>query len=344
MDAIDNENLPSSSRDTVDDGGKKISIKFLIANSHAGSLIGTGGKSIKELVGVTNARVIVSGTNEVFPGTNDRVVLVAGSRNAVVLAQTLIWEMIAQNVKAGSDRSTEWSPQTVVKELGLNDDVEVVSKVSIPASVGGLILGRGGETIRAISTDTGAKIVMTSKEDALFTQERVLTISGGAGQCVRCVTAIVDRLDEQDEVAHFFNRGTTYSSPLIRGGFMAGMGFGGGRGGRGRGRGEGRGPGRGRLHTPTAPGDGDPETNITISIPNELVGNIFGKQGATMREIISLSGAKVVVSGRGEYVEGTTNRLVTITGAPSCAQAAHLFITRRLETPSNPPPKKNSLK
>lgn len=342
MDPIDNDKNPSSSRSIVDDGGKKISIKFLIANSHAGSLIGTGGKSIKELVGVTNARVIVSGTNEVFPGTNDRVVLVAGSRNSVVLAQTLIWEMIAQNVKSGSDRSTEWSPQTVVKELGMNDDVEVISKVSIPASVGGLILGRGGETIRSISSDTGAKIVMTSKEDALFTQERVLTISGSAGQCVRCVTAIVDRLDEQEEVAHFFNRGTTYSSPLSRGGFMAGMGFGGG-GGRGRGRGEGRGAGRGRL-APTAPGAGEPETNITISIPNELVGNIFGKQGSTMREIISLSGAKVVVSGRGEYVEGTTNRLVTITGAPSCAQAAHLFITRRLETPSNPPPKKNSLK
>lgn len=53
-------------------------------------------------------------------------------------------------------------------------------------------------------------------------------------------------------------------------------------------------------------------------------------QGSTMREIISLSGAKVVVSPRGEYVEGTTNRLLTITGTPTCAQTAHLFITQRL--------------
>ncbi len=50
-----------------------------------------------------------------------------------------------------------------------------------------------------------------------------------------------------------------------------------------------------------------------------------------MREIISLSGAKVVVSPRGEYVEGTTNRLVTITGSPTAAQTAHLFITQRLQ-------------
>jgi hypothetical protein len=59
-----------------------------------------------------------------------------------------------------------------------------------------------------------------------------------------------------------------------------------------------------------------------------------------MREIISLSGAKVNVSGRNEFVEGTTNRLVTITGSPACAQAAHLFITQRLETPANNPPRK----
>jgi len=39
MDDIENENH-TSSRTIVDDGGKKISIKFLIANSHAGSLIG----------------------------------------------------------------------------------------------------------------------------------------------------------------------------------------------------------------------------------------------------------------------------------------------------------------
>ena len=63
--------------------------------------------------------------------------------------------------------------------------------------------------------------------------------------------------------------------------------------------------------------DTSAQTNITISIPNDLVGNIFGRNGATMREIISLSGAKVNVSGRNEFVEGTNNRLVTIIGSVS---------------------------
>lgn len=124
-------------------------------------IIGTAGKSIKEMINVTGARIIVSGALEVYPGTNDRVVLITGTLDSVSLAQTLMWEMIAQNVKAGTDRSSEWSPEAVVKSLGMNDNVEVTSKISLPAAVGGLILGRGGETIRSMATESGAKIVMT---------------------------------------------------------------------------------------------------------------------------------------------------------------------------------------
>jgi len=326
----------------VSGGGRKVAIKFLISNSYAGSLIGKSGKAIKELIAVSEARVNVSGNQELFPGTSDRVVLVAGTQDSVSLAQTLIWEMIAQNLRAtAEDRKTlEWSPESVVNSLGTNDLVQVISKITIPSAAGGLILGKGGETIRSIALESGSKVLMTSKDDALFTQERVLTISGEAGQCVKCVDLILAKLAEQDDIPVFVNRGTTYS-PSVRGSFFSmPMGQ--------------RGPPRGgkQLNAPpmvdrrgvdmsnTNSEVDAAQTNITISIPNEYVGNIFGRQGSTMREIISLSGAKVNVSGRNEFVEGTTNRLVTITGSPHCAQAAHLFITQRLETPANPPPRK----
>lgn len=326
--------MDPNSSEVIEDSGKRLAIKFLMPNNYAGSLIGTGGKSIKELIAVSEARVNVSGNNELFPGSNERVVLISGTHDTVSLAQTLIWEMIAQNVKASASetRNVDWSPEGVVNSLGTNDNIQVSCKVSVPAAAGGLILGKGGETIKTIASESGAKILMTSKEDALFTQERVLTISGEAGQCVKCVDLILGRLAEQEDVIPFYNRGTTYNSPLKS--FI-----GGGRGGRGANRG-GRG---GRNNSPSAntSSEIDTETNITISIPNELIGNIFGRQGSTMREIISLSGAKVVVSGKGEFVEGTTNRLVTITGTPTSAQAAHLFITQRLETPANPPPRKS---
>lgn len=316
--------------------GKLVAIKFLMQNSYAGSLIGKGGKAIKELIAVSEARVNVSGVSELYPGTTERVVLVSGTQDSVSLAQTLIWEMIAQNTKATEEdaKTTEWSPEAVVNSLGTNDDIEVVSKMTIPASAGGLILGKGGSSIRTIAADSGANILMTSKDDALFTQERVLTISGNAGSCVKCVDLILAKLIEEEEVPAFVNPGTSYSA-AVRNSFLSGPYN--GKGGRGP---KGQTGGRG-ANNPGSELDTSAQTNITISIPNDLVGNIFGRNGATMREIISLSGAKVTVSGRDEFVEGTNNRLVTIIGSPACAQAAHLFITQRLETPANAPPRKS---
>jgi hypothetical protein len=37
-----------------------------------------------------------------------------------------------------------------------------------------------------------------------------------------------------------------------------------------------------------------------------------------------------VVLHRGEYVEGTTNRIVTIAGSPICAQTAHTLIVHKI--------------
>jgi len=53
---------------------------------------------------------------------------------------------------------------------------------------------------------------------------------------------------------------------------------------------------------------------LQIAVPNNLVGNIMGKNGSRLEQIKDSTGADITVSGRGEYIEGTQNRLVTITG------------------------------
>jgi RNA-binding protein Nova len=79
--------------------GKRIGIKFLLSNSLTGSLIGSSGRVIKELIEVTDARINVSNPTDTYPGTPDRVILLSGTREAVSLAQTLIWEMIGLMAK-----------------------------------------------------------------------------------------------------------------------------------------------------------------------------------------------------------------------------------------------------
>lgn len=325
---------------TSDSNTKKISLKFLLSNSLTGSLIGTQGKAIKELITITDAKINVSSATDFYPGTSERVILITGTKEAVSLAQTLIWEMVGLMAKHaaendGNTRMVEWNPRTAFESLGSNDTVEVSGKFSIPAAAGGALLGKGGETLRGFSSQTSARVTMSGKDEALFTQERIVTLTGTVGSCIACTDLVLNKLYEQDEVIPFVNRGTTYSSPLTS---TLGLLGGEGRGNRRAGRGD---P---RRDAAEAASSSIPvtDTTITLSVPDELIGNIFGRQGSTMREIIALSGAKVVVSARGEFAEGTTNRIVTITGTPTAAQTAHLFITQRLHTPVNPPPRKFS--
>lgn len=77
--------------------------------------------------------------------------------------------------------------------------------------------------------------------------------------------------------------------------------------------------------------DGLKET-VDLSVPESLVGAILGKGGKTLVEYQEMSGARIQISKKGEYVPGTRNRRVSITGKPPGPQTAQFLITQRLMT------------
>ena len=77
--------------------------------------------------------------------------------------------------------------------------------------------------------------------------------------------------------------------------------------------------------------DGQRET-VELSIPETLIGAVLGKAGRTLVEFQDISGAKIQISKKGEYVVGTRNRKVTITGKPPCPQTAQFLISQRVLT------------
>ena len=61
-------------------------------------------------------------------------------------------------------------------------------------------------------------------------------------------------------------------------------------------------------------------TTLNVAIPDSIISTVFGAN--VVYEIMNLSGANIVISPRpphGQFVEGTTNRVVTITGPPACS-------------------------
>uniref|UniRef100_H2ZD98 K Homology domain-containing protein n=1 Tax=Ciona savignyi TaxID=51511 RepID=H2ZD98_CIOSA len=80
--------------------------------------------------------------------------------------------------------------------------------------------------------------------------------------------------------------------------------------------------------------DGLKET-IELAIPENLIGAVLGKAGRTLVEYQDVSGAKIQISKKGDYVAGTRNRRVTITGKPPSPQTAQFLITQRVASAQN---------
>lgn len=70
--------------------------------------------------------------------------------------------------------------------------------------------------------------------------------------------------------------------------------------------------------------------SIRIHIPNDKVGWIIGKGGATIRELQQLSGARIQVSKPSETDLTTDTRPVTITGPPPFVEIAKQLISEKL--------------
>ena len=53
---------------------------------------------------------------------------------------------------------------------------------------------------------------------------------------------------------------------------------------------------------------------VKLGVPASKIGSIIGRGGKTLTELQALSHAKIRISQQGEYIPGTQNRIVTITG------------------------------
>ena len=71
----------------------RVVTKFLITNAAAGSVIGKNGTNIQHCQNQTGARMQLSRTGELFPGTNDRIILLAGTSRQVQQQQLYLSEI-----------------------------------------------------------------------------------------------------------------------------------------------------------------------------------------------------------------------------------------------------------
>ncbi|XP_075036576.1 poly(rC)-binding protein 3 isoform X13 [Mixophyes fleayi] len=307
----------------VSEGGLNVTltIRLLMHGKEVGSIIGKKGETVKKMREESGARINISEGN-----CPERIVTITGPTDAIFKAFAMIAYKFEEDIINSMSNSTATSKPPVTLRL------------VVPASQCGSLIGKGGSKIKEIRESTGAQVQVAG--DMLpNSTERAVTISGTPDAIIQCVKQIcVVMLEVQCVGAAAYSIQGQYAIPhpdqLTK------------------------------LHqlamqqtpftplgqtTPAFPGeklplhsseeaqnlmgqsagmDASPQASThELTIPNDLIGCIIGRQGTKINEIRQMSGAQIKIA---SAMEGSAERQITITGSPANISLAQYLINARL--------------
>lgn len=174
-----------------------ITVKFLVSNNMAGSIIGRAGETINELQLQSSSRIKLGQSGDYYPGTSERACLVHGSLDNVKKAATLLLQKLYdlqlqqietqlgrqslhENTKEGDDDGEDdgeddGDNNATKDESAANVDeqeetpptsISFSVRLLIPSASCGMLIGRSGTNIKKIKeTSQVASIRLASKAD-----------------------------------------------------------------------------------------------------------------------------------------------------------------------------------
>ncbi|KAI7808670.1 putative polyrC-binding protein 3 [Triplophysa rosa] len=296
-----------------------LTIRLLMHGKEVGSIIGKKGETVKKMREESGARINISEGN-----CPERIVTITGPTDAIFKA----FAMIAYKFEEDIINSMSNSPATSKPPVTL--------RLVVPASQCGSLIGKGGSKIKEMRESTGAQVQVAG--DMLpNSTERAVTISGTPEAIIQCVKQIcVVMLESPPKGATIPYRPKPASTPVI---------FSGGQAYTIQGQYAIPHPDQlTKLHqlamqqtpftplgqtTPAFPGlDASPPASThELTIPNDLIGCIIGRQGTKINEIRQMSGAQIKIA---NAMEGSSERQITITGTPANISLAQYLINARL--------------
>lgn len=211
-------------------------IKMLCPFYSAGAIIGDGGKEIKSIKESMGINIQVSKKEVRFPGTDERVVTLQGECETIKKVIKHIQDLIRNDKPPPSAKSVD---------VEGNEKRKRALKLVVADTSAGRIIGKGGETIKALK-DKYAVAVNTSKKGDTppGLDERIVSVEGDHEEVDKCVEEMIETIcgDRQAKMQWFVdynNIGGGYDDGYSRGssgGYDSGRGhygssYGGGHGG-----------------------------------------------------------------------------------------------------------------
>ncbi|KAI3687361.1 hypothetical protein L1987_81056 [Smallanthus sonchifolius] len=152
--------------------GKKIEVP----NGRVGVIIGKGGETIKYLQLQSGAKIQVTRDMDADPHSHTRAVELTGSSESIAKAEQLIKDVLAEAESGGSGTVSRRFPG---QQGGAEQFV-----MQVPNNKVGLIIGKGGETIKSMQASTGARIqvIPLHLPPGDTSTERTVQIDGSSDQ------------------------------------------------------------------------------------------------------------------------------------------------------------------
>uniref|UniRef100_A0A8C2A870 K Homology domain-containing protein n=1 Tax=Cyprinus carpio TaxID=7962 RepID=A0A8C2A870_CYPCA len=283
-------------------------------------------KKMREDVSNSNARINISEGN-----CPERIVTITGPTDAIFKAFAMIAYKFEEDIINSMSNSQATSKPPVTLRL------------VVPASQCGSLIGKGGSKIKEMRESTGAQVQVAG--DMLpNSTERAVTISGAPEAIIQCVKQIcVVMLESPPKGATIPYRPKPATAPVIfSGGQVRADTL--------------TAPATANLslllqHQPLPVSmvkihyyiyrhtvhssalflflgvDASSQASThELTIPNDLIGCIIGRQGTKINEIRQMSGAQIKIA---NAMEGSSDRQITITGTPANISLAQYLINAR---------------
>ncbi|MBA0808876.1 hypothetical protein Gohar_024579, partial [Gossypium harknessii] len=224
-----------------------------------------------------------------------------------------------------------------------NDDAEPRTKVRLIVSNSscGSIIGKGGATIKSFIEGSQAGIKISPQDNNFYgLNDRLVTVTGTLDEQLRAIDLILSKLCEDSHYSQAMHAPFSYAGIFFSGfhgipyAYMlpsvatatynsmsyapngAGVKF----------------PNHKKSFDMSI--QEDHSNSITIGVSDEHIGLVLGRGGRNIMEISQVSGARIKISDRGDFMSGTTDRKVTITGSQRAIHQAESMILQKVANAS----------
>jgi len=305
---------PQTKRFSMENG--TMSEQITVPDKMVGMIIGRGGEQITRLQQESGCKIQMAPDSG---GQAVRMCTLTGKPESIAQAKALIDGVVANNGNmmgggggGGGSGAGVTGGGVGGGNMNQGGGQPGLFELMVPGHKVGLVIGKGGETIKTLQEQTGAKIIII-QENSDHADQKPLRITGPPAAVQMAQARIMELLNQLDQrhANGFAGRGRGGGAPSMRGSPRGGFA------GRGRGRGMSGWPG----------GNDGSETVDYIVVTSDKVGLVIGKGGETIKSINQASGAHCEIDKRAP-TDATEKNFVIRGTAESVEKAKQMVLEK----------------